>query len=58
LSVNEEESEEDKEESLAREAREARETRETRPKDIGASVLKDHPIPGYRSFRTACIAAI
>jgi hypothetical protein len=57
LSVNEEESE-DKEESLDRETREAREAREARPKDIGAPSPEDQPIPGYRSFKTACIAAV
>jgi hypothetical protein len=55
LSVNEEESEEDKKESLDRETREAR---ETRPKDIGAPSPEDQPIPGQRSFKTACIATV
>jgi hypothetical protein len=44
--------EEDKEEPLDREAR------ETKPKDIGASSPEDQPMPGYRSFKTVCIAAV
>jgi len=62
LSTNEEE---DKEEPVAREAREAKEAREAReakeakPKDIGTPELSaDQPMPGYRSFRTVCIAQL